>query len=676
MGKTKINKIDLMKMQIQRVKIQNFRTMKKCVCFLFPYMVFVGKNNAGKSNLMKAINVFFHNNATIEDFRIEKGKRVKAFSIILTFKDLNSEEKELFKDFIYNPGFTSERTIIRFNAKRDGDNIHSEYTFAFKTLNPATEDEKNKYLFLDNENLNTKTKIIKDSTVPDDFKEKIKEISDSLPSNERFSKKHIIRAKREYIFEKIKKEKIPSKIHWEPLAIKKSDFERYFGHYFFIPAVQDITQETTFSAKGNTNISKLMRYIFAQMQNQDRQKQYEAEIRKIIQEIYRINKEDSEINKLQKGLNSYLKDFDGSQVRFDTELPSINKVVRDSLKIFINDGVETEVEHKGHGLQRYFMVILFKAWANKLIQQSRLVQKNNSNSTQTLVDEKSKNLSSSSLFFAIEEPELFLHPQYQRLMKYYLKNIAEAPDNQVILNTHSPNFIDFKEYKKVARVIKPIRDGVSCTEIIQPIESHDGKLRFKDLTHAHGSVPKVKEKFHEINALNLDYFMDPHRNELFFADRVVLVEGETEKLMFQRWAEYFLPTEADLLATTTYIDMGGKFNAQLYETLLNGFEIPYVIIIDNDKGSEDPTMKSQNYFIKKTAEKGTGTYIELDVDFEAEFNITGHEYDRHGKKKFKPYVAFKTFFDDEGQPKKRALEQIRKHPKWKSIVKAIYNKEI
>ncbi|MCF2140503.1 MAG: ATP-dependent endonuclease [Candidatus Lokiarchaeota archaeon] len=657
-------------MQIQRVKIQNYRTMKKCTCFLFPYMVFVGKNNAGKSNLMKALNVFFHNNATLEDFRIEKGKRVRAFSIILTFKNLNQEEKELFKDFIYNPGSTSEKVVIRFNAKRNGEVIHSEYTFAFKTLDPSTEDEKKKYLFLDDEGLNTKSKLLKASNVPDDFKEKIEKISEQLSSGERFSKKHIIRAKREYIDEIIKKEKIHSKIIWEPLAIKKTDFERYFGHYFFIPAVQDITQETTFSAKGNTNISKLMRYIFAQMQNQDRQQQYEAEIRRIIQEIYRINKEDSEINKLREGLNSYLSDFDGSQVRFDTELPSINKVVRDSLKIFINDGVETEVEHKGHGLQRYFMVILFKAWANKL------VQKNNSNPTQTLKDDKSKILASSSLFFAIEEPELFLHPQYQRLMKYYLKNIAEAPDNQVILNTHSPNFIDFKEYKKVARVVKPIRDGVPCTEIIQPIEYRNGKLEFKDLTHAHGSVPEKKEKFHKINALNLDYFMDPHRNELFFADRVVLVEGETEKLMFQQWAEYFLPNEADLLATTTYIDMGGKFNAQLYETLLNGFEIPYVIIIDNDKGSEDQTMNSTNYHIKKTAEKGTGTYIELEGDFEAEFGITGHELDRHGQKKHKPYVAFKTFFDDKGKPKKEALERIRKHPKWKTIVKAIYNKEI
>ncbi|MHA1796467.1 MAG: ATP-dependent nuclease, partial [Promethearchaeota archaeon] len=542
----------------------------------------------------------------------------------------------------------------------------TKYHFAYNGFDYSIPEIKNEYGFLDDEKLSSKSKIQKSSTVPQEFKDYLDDFCRCLPKGEKFSKSHLLQVKRDYISQKIKEENIPSKIKWAPLSIRKNEFSRYFGHYFFIPAVQDITKETTFAARSSSNLTKLMKYIFEKMQNQERQQRYEQNIRKIIQEIYRIDQPNSEIYKLQTSINSLLSDFDGSKIRFDTELPSIDKVVRDSLKIFIDDGVETEVMHKGHGLQRYFMVILFKAWANRIIPKSK-------EPPTSLIKENSFPISSSSVFFAVEEPELFLHPQYQRLMKHYLKNIAENPDNQVILNTHSTNFIDFKEYEKIVRVVKSLENNTPSTKFVQPLDKNKRSIKIKDITHSHGKDNKIREKFHEINALNLDYFMDPHRNELFFADRVVLVEGETEKLMFQRWAEYFLSDEPDLLATTTYVDMVGKFHAQLYETMLNGFEIPYVIIVDNDRGSTDPTMKSQNYHIKKTAKQGTGIYIELDIDFENEFGITGHELDRSGQKKHKPYVAFRTFFDADGNPIHEQFERIRNHPKWRLIVKSIYD---
>jgi len=40
-------------MKIKKVAITNFRTIKSAEFYFFPYMVFVGKNNSGKSNIMK-----------------------------------------------------------------------------------------------------------------------------------------------------------------------------------------------------------------------------------------------------------------------------------------------------------------------------------------------------------------------------------------------------------------------------------------------------------------------------------------------------------------------------------------------------------------------------------------------------------------------------------------------
>ncbi len=44
---------------IKKVKITNFRSIKNITVNFLPYMVFVGKNNSGKSNIMKAIFLAF-----------------------------------------------------------------------------------------------------------------------------------------------------------------------------------------------------------------------------------------------------------------------------------------------------------------------------------------------------------------------------------------------------------------------------------------------------------------------------------------------------------------------------------------------------------------------------------------------------------------------------------------
>ncbi len=115
---------------------------------------------------------------------------------------------------------------------------------------------------------------------------------------------------------------------------------------------------------------------------------------------------------------------------------------------------------------------------------------------------------------------------------------------------------------------------------------------------------------------------------------------------------------------------------QLYQEMLNGFQIPYVVIIDDDVGSGDPSMGSQNYHIKKMAEQGQGHYITLDGDFELEFGISGHEIGRTGKKKNKPYQAFQKYFTMDHQPKVEELEKLRSHPKLNRIFLSIYQNKL
>ncbi|QEE17170.1 ATP-dependent endonuclease [Promethearchaeum syntrophicum] len=669
-------------MKIKKVAITNFRTIKSAEFYFFPYMVFVGKNNSGKSNIMKALDVFFGRKPVEDDFRLEGKKRENEISITLTFIDLLEGEKKLYQGNILFEGTEKAQVEIKLTLHNQ-EKMKLKYEIAKLIPDLSSPAAKNRYGFLYDESLISKKEFQVDPSVPEEFKqlmeEYIKKKKEKLkkagknPSS-RLSIADMNALKTQYIKQhpginslKMKKKYVRSKIGTTNIA-------RYLGNYYFIPAVQDIDEETTYKAKGPSSINKLMNYILDQMRDEEKERAHNQQIRDIMNKIYQIDNSSSELNKLASKLNNTLKEFDGSNIRFDTVLPNINKMVRDSLKIYMNDGVDTLVSEKGHGLQRYFMVSLFKIWAETLLVKNKEEFQKKSGKEG---DEEAKDLVpaiSNSVYFAIEEPELFLHPQYQDLMRNYLLKIASTDNHQIILNTHAPNFIDFNDYKSVAKVLKSKKGAYEATSILQPIEEIDYELKVKDIIHTHG---REYEKIHRINEINLSYFMNPNRSELFFADKVVLVEGETEKIMLQRWADYFFPDLVAKRVTTTYVDCNGKFNMQLYQEMLNGFQIPYVIIIDDDKGSGDKSMKSTNYHIRRIAESGHGHYITLDVDFENEFGITGHELMRDGvAKKNKPYQAFIKYFDENNNPKVEELEKLRQHSKLQQIFFSIYQEKI
>ena len=73
-------------------------------------------------------------------------------------------------------------------------------------------------------------------------------------------------------------------------------------------------------------------------------------------------------------------------------------------------------------------------------------------------------------------------------------------------------------------------------------------------------------------------WINPERGEIFFAQRVIFVEGETERVVLPFLAEKLECFNPDV----SIIDCGSKHNLPLYVTIAKAFHIPYVVIHDED----------------------------------------------------------------------------------------------
>ena len=114
-----------------------------------------------------------------------------------------------------------------------------------------------------------------------------------------------------------------------------------------------------------------------------------------------------------------------------------------------------------------------------------------------------------------EEPELYLHPQKQ---KELFSNICILTKlgNQIYVSTHSNNFINLHMYKSICIVRKEEKIGTKAFQFKGYLFSGD-----------------------EIKNFNMNYWINPDRSEIFFAKKVILVEGQTDKIgMYNFWCWY------------------------------------------------------------------------------------------------------------------------------------------
>ncbi|MDE2125273.1 MAG: AAA family ATPase [Armatimonadetes bacterium] len=160
-----------------------------------------------------------------------------------------------------------------------------------------------------------------------------------------------------------------------------------------------------------------------------------------------------------------------------------------------------------------------------------------------------------------EEPELYLHPHGRRHLFRLLRELA-ANGVQTVYTTHSQDFLDLSSLESVRMVHKTKVTG-SC--VIPP------------------DMQKVKGDWRS----RVKHLSEP-KNEVFFARRVVVVEGATERLAIRRLAT-MMPTVLELdHCDCSVIESSSKSAVHILVNIMAALGKPVLAIYDTDSDKTAP----------------------------------------------------------------------------------------
>ena len=578
-------------MRISHTTIHNFRSVKHCELACRDMMVLLGQNNHGKSNIIGALDFALTSASkpTANDLFAFAGDGDRQMWVELTFENLTEQEATTWKKYIRSDG--SFR--FRKTAKYDEDGKISV------SYNGYVEEAGEEWLKSDNAGNYTSRASVDETP-----------LSAYVPDSGRLSKSHIEEAQQQYIDAHRDELTFQETLEQGTLLGQKNVAAGVLPEFFLVPAVRDLSEES--KVKSTALFGKLLTYAVTEMASADpRFRTIQDQLGALIGALNASPESEDrpqQLTDLEQSIEAELTEW-GVRVSVEVSPPDISKIFELGTDIHLDDGLKTLAERKGHGLQRAVIFGLMKAWAKAMRRAS------------DAGEGTSARKASESVVFAIEEPELFLHPHAQRALDGALRILAASDNSQVLVCSHSTHFVNLDDYRGIALIRK--RSAEAGTAVVQCAgELFEGE-----------DVNDRKRRFHMASWVN------PDRGEMLFARRVGFVEGETEKTLFPFLAKTLGCHSEDV----SIIDCGSKHNLPLYIAIAKAFDLTYAVVHDEDplpdpipeEWDTDKVREKRRTFELNTEIQtlvaNTGSVAVLTPDFEGCSGISLTQAKRKGK---------------------------------------------
>jgi putative ATP-dependent endonuclease of the OLD family len=379
------------------------------------------------------------------------------------------------------------------------------------------------------------------------------------------------------------------------------------GQVIYVPALTTPSEQTKMS--GPSPLRHMLNFLLKKVVSKS------AAYKEITDAFEKLNtdarKQDGFLSEISEPLNTAISSWD---IKIDLSVNTVapEDISKSLIKFAFIDAalgnVGLDLEQYGHGFQRSVIYELIRL-------------------APTFKDEKKadkKEFNPNFTLILFEEPEAFLHPSQQETMAYHLRKLAEADGQQVIITTHSPIFAG-KAAEEIGQLVRVNRSN-GVTQVFQPKDQQitalfqtGGELLIALTTFVNNQNIAAQQKKRAQNLINnppqgniaiqeeqfrYQMWLDSERASLFFADKVLLVEGATERALFN----YLLANSWHDLSShhICVIDVFGKFNFHRFMALLSAYGISHGVMLDDDNNNEhhgainDLVDNSKNKFTLST----------------------------------------------------------------------------
>lgn len=560
-------------MRLERVEVRRFRGLADVSVDLDGVTYLVGRNGAGKSTLLTALAVFFKqaNIGGPEDFTLRDSSA--PIEISLTFGELGLEAIREFGRYVRD-----ERLRVTKRITWDGGRASEAYhgtSLAF----PA---------FRSIRALGGQARIEAFRAIQQDYgMAPVRSAADVDAALARWESEH-----------------------QERLDLLEDDGQ-FFGYtnvgtgklnkyidFVLVPAVRDASMD---AAEGGRD-SALRHLVDAVVRRAADLAAPMTELRQSVVHAYEelMQRPELDLGALSERVNRAMGRFaPGAEVTVEWErvtdprLPDLTATAK-----LVDDGYSSDVATKGHGLQRAYIMATLQALA-----EIEMADRAGGTGEEP----------GCGLLLAVEEPELYQHPAQARQIARTFRELADVLGSQVqiVACTHSPLFLDVRAFNAVRVVRKRFAPtGDRSTSI------------------AHASLALVAARLQSAHADRRQFsaeglrpglvsLLNPYVAEAFFADFVVLVEGEEDKALLE--AALLRSGCADELSRWAFVvvPVGGKKNLDKMQAILLELDIPYYLTFDCDgeRNEREEDVRRWNVVLQRLA--GVGEPIAMPATFVA-----------------------------------------------------------
>lgn len=519
-------------MKLSKIKIHNFRKLNDVEVYLGDATFLIGANNSGKTSTLSAIEYL------LTSKKLEPDSRSK-------YVDDDGCEKSNQDDVIFEGTFTDVKPDILnergFNADRltkvKDEEGNITYSFVYR-VRFTSDDKPHREMQMHKEKLKV---AFEGCERPQDFIDNGADpnLFTGRELNKKFTQKEVKAFEDDYpsLFE------LEEDSDWfeNPGGIPGNVLSKLPR---FLKIKADVLSEEMDATKSST-LHDLLQFIFEDVRKEsEHYKNAVTELTALAKEMD-PDDENSAFGQLMKDMNKVVDDvFPKATINVETDLAKADSL-KPKFEVTMSSNVTTDVFHQGTGLIRSAVFALLRFDKSRREHIGEIDQR--------------------GLIIGFEEPELFLHPNAAENMRRVIYELA-GNNSQIVATTHSPYMIDLsKKPKQILNSYSFIAKGFTnvtpfnLSNAFQAIQEDD-RTRVK-------MIQKI----------------DDYVSRVFFAQKVVIVEGDTEDIVFKKTISV-MPEDVkkDILAKYQVIKATGKATMISFVKYLKALNVDLFVVHDED----------------------------------------------------------------------------------------------